>query len=471
MSIQTYKDELPEAQLCLAEVNLRLQKAKTNRVDGWCDWSDDARRNYIKHGAPFGTEESNNTIMLETAVMEYLLRDRAPTTINTYRTELQAAIDYFGAKKFVGDIRRRDIQDYISDGTPYSLVKVKTKNNRGGENLHRVSIKKRVDRLRQLIKWCRDREEIEDVDIESLFSGLEIPRGRESRYKRDLPEWQYPEQRMITLEKLVDTNNSGWNEGDIEDPRSWDRIYLNADHTKEIHQSMEQNADESFKYYSKAEVDEDTWKRLKSGCYVNCIYEADDGSVVDDGTIIYVADWNKIRLWGAIVFSSFTGIRRSEIVRVKRTDIDIESDNPTVTVRRLKGRGTGEHYRLHQMPIHPSLKTFLQWYLIHKPELECVFCDNDCHYENGEFDENRVTHKANRLGQLSRRVMRDWKYPFVSGFHMYRHSLVSLLHEQGFAVEQIADMIGHQNVKVTGMYTHESLQKKLEQRADMLAGI
>jgi len=461
MSIQTYKEELPEAQLCLAEVNLRLQKAKTNKVDGWSDWSDDARRNYIKHGAPFGTEESNNTIMLETAVKEYLLRDRAPTTINTYRTELQSAIDFFGAKKFVGDIRRRDIQDYIKSRSVNCLVNVKTKNNRGGENLNRISIKKRVDRLRQLIKWCRDREEIEDVDIDSLFSGLEIPRGRESQYKRDLPDWQYPEQRMATLDKLIDTNNSGWDEGDVEDPRSWDRIYLNADHTKEIHQMMEDNAEDGWVFHRRVDLPAEAEEEIIKG----------DHLITEDGNYIIQYDWNKMRLWGAIVFSSFTGVRRSEIVRIKRSDIDIESDNPTVTVRRLKGRGTGEHYRLHQMPIHPTLKVFLEWYLRYKAELECVFCDNDCHYTNGEFDEKRVTHKANRLGQLSRRVMRYWKFPYVSGFHMYRHSLVSLLHEQGFPVEQIADMIGHQNVKVTGMYTHESLQKKLEQRADMLAGI
>jgi len=42
-----------------------------------------------------------------------------------------------------------------------------------------------------------------------------------------------------------------------------------------------------------------------------------------------------------------------------------------------------------------------------------------------------------------------------------------LLHEQGFSAEQI----GHQHVKVTGIYTHENLQKKLAQRAEMLAGI
>ena len=156
---------------------------------------------------------------------------------------------------------------------------------------------------------------------------------------------------------------------------------------------------------------------------------------------------------------------------MKRSDIDIESENPSVTIRRLKGRGADEHYRLHQMPIHPALKLFLVYYLKFKPDLECCFCDNDGHYRDGEFDEKKVAHKANRLGELSRRVMRDWKFPYISGFHLYRHSLVSLLHEQGFSAEQIADMIGHQNLKVTGMYTHENLQKKLAQRAEMIAGI
>ncbi|MEO2034359.1 MAG: hypothetical protein ABGZ35_19970, partial [Planctomycetaceae bacterium] len=47
-------------------------------------------------------------------------------------------------------------------------------------------------------------------------------------------------------------------------------------------------------------------------------------------------DWNDQRLFGAVLCSAFTGARRSELTRVRRSDIDL--DTGTITFRLLKGR-------------------------------------------------------------------------------------------------------------------------------------
>ena len=72
------------------------------------------------------------------------------------------------------------------------------------------------------------------------------------------------------------------------------------------------------------------------------------------------------------------------------------------------------------------------------------------------LDENRIYHKASRLGQLSRRVIEQSKYPRLSRFHLFRHDLVSLLKDSDQTCNQITEVTGHRTTAVTTMYEHQS---------------
>ena len=72
------------------------------------------------------------------------------------------------------------------------------------------------------------------------------------------------------------------------------------------------------------------------------------------------------------------------------------------------------------------------------------------------FDENRIHYKATRLGQLSRGVIEQSKYPRLSTFHLFSHELVTLLKDSDPTRNQIGEVIGDRTRALTAMYEHQS---------------
>lgn len=447
-----------KADFILSDIKTRVRSVRNGEVKGFNEWTREGRKNFLIHGSPNGPGATPDELKLSKAVEQYLDRDIAHTTRKTYKTELQAAVDFFGESKCVDDIRKSDLQDWISGKSAKALAKLKSKRN--GQPLDQVSVKKRIGRLKQLFIWLDGRDELK-ADPESLFRGLVIKRAKETKFKRDLDQWETPAERQTRIEHLIRSTDY-WHESDLIDERAWSNVFLTPEDTKDLIEWVENLYLESMQVYqTKFDPPEVIEKVKAAGDYVIGGHESN--------VCYFKYDWNAARLWGSVVFAAYTGCRRSEIVRFRRNDVDFKAG--TVLLRRMKGRGTDQQYNPHLMPLVEPLRDFLNYFVAYRPHQQCVFCDNDFHFEDGEFQEDRVANKANRLGVLIRRALEDYKYPCLAGFHMYRHGLISQLHSDGHTLEQIAAVIGHQTSEITKIYTHESLRQKMAAAGAMMSSV
>lgn len=131
-----------------------------------------------------------------------------------------------------------------------------------------------------------------------------------------------------------------------------------------------------------------------------------------------------------------TGIRVSELCGLQTRDIDL-SDG----VIRIWGKGSKE--RVIQL-VNSEVLALLRLYA------------QECGPGGGAFFRNR---RGGRLSDQSvRRMVR--KYARAAGFavrvtpHMFRHSLATLLLENGVDIRYIQQLLGHASIRTTQIYTH-----------------
>ena len=173
----------------------------------------------------------------------------------------------------------------------------------------------------------------------------------------------------------------------------------------------------------------------------------------------------------SVVCAVFTGVRRSELVRVTRRDVDLEEG--TIRFRLMKGRGN-RAFKPYTVPMTPEFQQFIEQYLSSIPDnLQCIFCDNDGHLLEGglQADERNTTTKANRPGKLLRHALEGTEFEPVSGFHIHRHSPASLLKTSGYDKEFCMEFFSHRTERVSLGYQHSERSKKIEQKRKAVAAV
>jgi len=128
-----------------------------------------------------------------------------------------------------------------------------------------------------------------------------------------------------------------------------------------------------------------------------------------------------------------SGLRRSELINLKRSDIDF--DRNTIKVR--KGKGKKDRISIFAQ----SIKTDLLKY-----------------YSNTNFSTDYVF--EGRVGKYSKRTIQkvfenlSKKTGIKVTPHMLRHSFATHLLESGTSLRHIQKLLGHSDVSTTEIYTH-----------------
>lgn len=127
-----------------------------------------------------------------------------------------------------------------------------------------------------------------------------------------------------------------------------------------------------------------------------------------------------------------TGMRRSEIINLKITDID--SQRMVINVRQSKNN------KDRIVPLSkPMLNLLRKYYLEHNPAVYLF---------NGQ---NNIQYSPTSLQAIFK------KYIDKNGkFHSLRHSFATTLHENGVDLRTIQVLLGHSSSKTTEIYTHVS---------------
>ena len=131
------------------------------------------------------------------------------------------------------------------------------------------------------------------------------------------------------------------------------------------------------------------------------------------------------------------GLRVSEIVNLKITDID--SASMQVFIERAKGKK--DRYVNLPESILPQLRTY---FIEYKPKLYLF---------EGQYGGQYSSRSAQ---QVFRNAMQKAKINKTVGIHSLRHSFATHLLEQGTDIRFIQELLGHNDIKTTLIYTEVS---------------
>lgn len=131
------------------------------------------------------------------------------------------------------------------------------------------------------------------------------------------------------------------------------------------------------------------------------------------------------------------GLRVSEIINLKITDID--SKSMQVFIERAKGKKD----RYVNLP-QSILKQLRLYYVEYKPKV---------YFFEGQFGGQYSSRSAQ---QVFKNALQKAKINKTVGIHSLRHSYATHLLEQGTDIRYIQELLGHSNIKTTLLYTEVS---------------
>jgi integrase/recombinase XerD len=145
-----------------------------------------------------------------------------------------------------------------------------------------------------------------------------------------------------------------------------------------------------------------------------------------------------------------TGIRRMELINLRRYDIDV--DRGTLVVRQGKG------HKDHMVPIGERALLWIDKYLNDARPHLVVEPDGGIVFLTREGD----VFTPNRLTQLVRDFIDSADIGKRGSCHLFRHTMATALLENGCDVRYIQEMLGHAKMETTQIYTQVSIRKLKE---------
>jgi integrase/recombinase XerD len=140
-----------------------------------------------------------------------------------------------------------------------------------------------------------------------------------------------------------------------------------------------------------------------------------------------------------------TGMRRMEVTNLKLYDIDRERG--TVMIRLGKGK------KDRHIPIGERALAWIGKYIAEaRPELLGAADDGTVFLDELGAAFNRV-----RLTTLVRGYIRKAKIGKQGGCHLFRHTVATMMLENGADIRVIQEMLGHAKISTTEMYTRVSI--------------
>lgn len=183
---------------------------------------------------------------------------------------------------------------------------------------------------------------------------------------------------------------------------------------------------------------------LKVSKKINVPFSLDEVAQLLDGNL-FSKDYLGILEKTIITLLYYTGIRRQELIDLKTDAVDLYSEAIKVKGKRNKER---------IIPLLPEVITSLKLYLFEKNKISELidqnyfFCSPTGIKLNEGFVYNTVNHYFSRVSTKVK------KSP-----HILRHSFATHLLNNGADLNAVKELLGHESVAATQIYTHGSLKK------------
>lgn len=145
----------------------------------------------------------------------------------------------------------------------------------------------------------------------------------------------------------------------------------------------------------------------------------------------------------------YTGMRLGELLNMKWNWIDYTQNIITI---KNSSQFISKNKRERIIPIHQKVKTILQTHFpLDKPENNLVFYKYEAVKLNEDFVSKKFK-KAVRVAKLNDKIH----------FHTLRHSFASALVQRGISLYAVKELLGHENIKTTQIYSHLQKQNLME---------
>jgi len=142
-------------------------------------------------------------------------------------------------------------------------------------------------------------------------------------------------------------------------------------------------------------------------------------------------------LYPLIAIAAFTGARRSELLRIKASDV-LEEQILLRERKRIRGE-----FSTRLVPITPKLRGVLTDWLKNRPSGEMLFLN----------DFGIPISKDSAHKRLKTSLKRS-KWKCIKGFHVFRHSFISALAIEGVDQRVIDEIAGHSTDQQRLRYRH-----------------
>lgn len=126
----------------------------------------------------------------------------------------------------------------------------------------------------------------------------------------------------------------------------------------------------------------------------------------------------------------FTGMRRSEVLNISRSDVDLDGNRFMVT--NVKSR----NIRRRWLSIPPKVRPHFDYFLTRDGEYPFRICRPDT------------------LGRVARKCMENAKLPFHT--HSLRHTFATLALLGGTSLRQVQRILDHSDLAITERYAHDA---------------
>jgi integrase len=173
-------------------------------------------------------------------------------------------------------------------------------------------------------------------------------------------------------------------------------------------------------------------------------HEVDDllGHVKQAGTMPWV--------YPMVAFAAFTGARRSELMRLRASDLDLDAGYVRIRERKRK---KGE-LSSRRVPLPPPLVEILKSWLADRPRGPSLFCQ-PTHVASSRTRRTAPTALTPKEAhdQL-KRTLAGSTWAVIRGWHTLRHTFISLCASRGVDARKLRAWVGHCSEEIQGRYIH-----------------
>jgi integrase len=155
-------------------------------------------------------------------------------------------------------------------------------------------------------------------------------------------------------------------------------------------------------------------------------------------------------LYPMFCFAAHTGARRSEMLRARVGDLDLEGATVTLRERkRAKGKRT-----CHRVALTPFLAGVLKEWLAAHPGGQHLFCHQLRVFRSKTKRVEYGPLTWDEAGDHFKRTLAGSKWNKLRGWHVFRHSFVSNCAARGVDQRIIDEWVGHQTEEMRRRYRH-----------------